>query len=99
MPFLNRLAIDANERTEQVIKTGRELVNDLSGENGEPQRDIADAARKKDILSRIVLEFVGDRVRWGVRTDESSDLSVEILDGLIGPLDFCSNSKKKFMHD
>lgn len=90
MPFLDRVAVPRDESREQVIEAGSKVMNDFTSENSEPVGNVSLFSRYKDIISLVILKFSDDGIGWRIRSQESGDLSIEILDAFVGPLNFRS---------
>lgn len=84
VPIAGGSAIYDNELGDKMVQGRPALVNDLSGNDGKPKRRLwADDA--KNMLSCVVVWLTNDGV--SVAVQKISDVTIEILDVLIDPLD------------
>lgn len=89
-------AIASHEGTKQVIEARSKVMNNLASHNSEARRhDEGLAETYERILSPIVAELSAYSVRFRIGRNESDNFSVEILDVLFGPLNFCTTADKK----
>lgn len=99
VPYLNRVVGPNYQTGEQMIKAGCQMMDNLTCENGKPIRRGTPGLRYKNVIESVVLKFSGNGIRCWTRTEEGSNFSVEILDALVGPLNFRSTPAQKARHD
>jgi hypothetical protein len=78
--------------TEQMIKTGPKVMNDLASQNGETKRNIGQPEYYERILTAIIAELSDHSVSFRVLGEKSGNLAVEIMDVLFGPPNFCATA-------
>lgn len=83
-------ALFFNKSPHQMIKGGSKEVDDFPSKNCESGRRSKLPVSRKDIVKSIVLELFDYSVRVRVSQDEGSNLKIEILDVLFGPLNLFS---------
>lgn len=99
-PFFRRLAdgkpmmisegsaILQDERSNQVIETGAEMMDNLTRQNGKAQRRERLSAHYESILSAIRLELSNNGIWFRVAIEEGGGFAFEIQNVFVGPLNF-----------
>ena len=81
-----------DEGADEMIERRTQVVDDLAGQDGEAERGQRLAIGYEHVLSSAVLVLSGDSVRFGLGRQESRDLSVQVDDVLVGPLELSADS-------
>lgn len=95
MPMVGRPIVRNHKLSNEVIQRGAILMNNLASNDRETKGRIwPDNAQ--DLLSRITIRLTNNAIDVAIK--KSGNLIVEIIDMLVGPLNFCPNAVKGVGH-